>query len=45
MFVVKSTGTFKNSNLCKDSVLKHVVLLNQKAYVTSNIIGNVARCM
>jgi hypothetical protein len=42
MFVVKSTGKLKNSNLCKDSLLKHDVLLNQLAYVTSNIIGNMA---
>ena len=45
MFFVKSTGKFKNSNLCKGSLLKHVVLLNQLTYVISNIIGNVARCM
>jgi len=43
IFVVKSTGKCKNSNLCKGSLLKHVVLLNQLAYVISDIMGNVTR--
>jgi len=45
IFVVKSTGKCKNSNLCKGSLLKHVVLLNQLAYVISDIMGNVTRWM
>ena len=45
IIVVKSNGKFKNFDLCKDRLLKHVVLFNQLAYVTSNIISNDARCV